>query len=211
VSPLPKRDAYRTRLRLLEAAEEEFAGRGYHGARVKRIVVSAGVNDRMLYHYFGNKEGLYRAVVQRGLRALADEIDEVLARVDEQEPISAIEAVWRRHFEALSRRPRLGRLLMNEALGGWKTFPLQEEPETRLRNKLARILKNAGAQRQLTPGLDPRFVLTFAPFAFMSLELVAPRLRRGVKKPLDKGEGRAWMMEQLLLLLRNGLSRSAKT
>ncbi|MFO1352276.1 MAG: TetR/AcrR family transcriptional regulator [Gammaproteobacteria bacterium] len=59
-----KRDAELTRQRLLKAALKEFAGKGLGGGRVDRIAERAGVNKRMLYHYFGSKEGLFLAVLE---------------------------------------------------------------------------------------------------------------------------------------------------
>ncbi len=58
------RDPERTRRRILAAALKEFSARGFAGARVDGIVCRAKVNKRMLYHYFGDKEGLFRAVLQ---------------------------------------------------------------------------------------------------------------------------------------------------
>ncbi len=55
----------RTRESILEAATHEFASRGLGGARVDAIARRAGANKRMLYHYFGNKEGLFLAVMER--------------------------------------------------------------------------------------------------------------------------------------------------
>ncbi len=52
-----------TRDRLLDAAIEEFCSYGPKGASTARIVEAAGCNIRMLYHYFGNKDGLYRAAL----------------------------------------------------------------------------------------------------------------------------------------------------
>src|SRR6266705_302522 len=60
----PSRDAERTRAAILEAATEEFARHGLGGARVDRISASAGANKRMLYYYFGDKEGLFLAVLE---------------------------------------------------------------------------------------------------------------------------------------------------
>jgi AcrR family transcriptional regulator len=57
------RDPERTRRAILAAALREFARVGPAGARVDRIAAEAGVNKRMLYHYFGNKAGLYRALL----------------------------------------------------------------------------------------------------------------------------------------------------
>jgi TetR/AcrR family transcriptional regulator len=64
-----QRDPVRTRRRILAAAEREFSAKGLAGARVDAIARRAGVNKRMLYHYFGNKEALYRAVMLEQLTA----------------------------------------------------------------------------------------------------------------------------------------------
>jgi AcrR family transcriptional regulator len=56
------RDADATRRRLLDAAAEEFAAFGIAGARVDRIAVAAASNKAQIYHYFGNKDGLFEAV-----------------------------------------------------------------------------------------------------------------------------------------------------
>jgi len=58
------RDPDRTRGRILAAAIAEFAAKGLAGARVDAIALRAGSNKRMLYHYFGDKEGLFRAVLR---------------------------------------------------------------------------------------------------------------------------------------------------
>jgi AcrR family transcriptional regulator len=58
------RNPERTRRRILDAALKEFSARGFAGARVGSITRRAKVNKRMLYHYFGDKEGLFRAVLR---------------------------------------------------------------------------------------------------------------------------------------------------
>ena len=60
-----QRDPERTRRAILEAATAEFVAKGLDGASVNEIAARAGANKRMLYHYFGNKEGLYVAVLER--------------------------------------------------------------------------------------------------------------------------------------------------
>lgn len=59
-----------TRERILEAAAEEFARRGFEGGRVARIAVAARVNKQLLFHYFGSKAGLYRAALARAIGQL---------------------------------------------------------------------------------------------------------------------------------------------
>jgi AcrR family transcriptional regulator len=58
------RNPGRTRERILSAALAEFASKGFAGARVDVIARRAAINKRMLYHYFGNKEKLFRAVLR---------------------------------------------------------------------------------------------------------------------------------------------------
>jgi len=61
------RDPQRTQDRILAAALAEFSAEGFAGARVARIARRARVNKRMLYHYFGNKEDLFRGIFDRKL------------------------------------------------------------------------------------------------------------------------------------------------
>jgi len=53
-----------TRQKILEAATQEFARYGLGGARVDRIAARAGANKRMLYYYFGDKDGLFLAALE---------------------------------------------------------------------------------------------------------------------------------------------------
>src|SRR3569833_1880794 len=59
-----RRDPAATRGKLLAAARREFASSGLAGARVDEIAARAGVNKQLLYHYFGDKDALYVAVLE---------------------------------------------------------------------------------------------------------------------------------------------------
>src|SRR5690348_17058807 len=59
-----KRAPAATRANILKAAISEFAAAGLAGARVDEIARHGGVGKRMLYHYFGNKEALWLAVLE---------------------------------------------------------------------------------------------------------------------------------------------------
>ncbi len=63
-APHATRDPERTRAAILQAATREITSKGLNGARVDTIAAGAGVNKRMIYHYFGDKEGLYLAVLE---------------------------------------------------------------------------------------------------------------------------------------------------
>src|SRR5882757_8162163 len=59
------RNPQQSQERILEAALKEFAAKGFAGARLDVIARRARINKRMLYHYFGDKEGLFREVLRR--------------------------------------------------------------------------------------------------------------------------------------------------
>jgi TetR/AcrR family transcriptional regulator len=62
-----ERNSAATKQRLLDAAEREFAARGFAGARLREIADGAGVQPALIHHYFVDKQGLYRAVLDRAL------------------------------------------------------------------------------------------------------------------------------------------------
>jgi AcrR family transcriptional regulator len=68
-----QRDPEGMRIRILEAAKQEFAAHGLAGARVDRIAANAGANKRMLYYHVGNKEDLYLAVLEGAYEKIRSE------------------------------------------------------------------------------------------------------------------------------------------
>jgi AcrR family transcriptional regulator len=87
-----------SRARLLTAARQEFAARGFDGAKVDRIAARARVNKAMLYYHFRNKAALYRAILHELFHGVAEAVTAVRAAggtPDEQ---------LRRFVEAVARR-----------------------------------------------------------------------------------------------------------
>jgi AcrR family transcriptional regulator len=109
-----KRDSSR---RILDAAAEEFARFGLRGVRIRAIVERSGVNERMIYHHFGSKERLYRAVLADQWSAPMD-----LPRVSGP-PKQQFVATLRAMIGALLARPHFFSLAMHEALNGWRSLP----------------------------------------------------------------------------------------
>ena len=77
--PRRERNSAATKLRLLDAAEHEFAARGFTGVRLRDIAEAAGVQSALIHHYFGDKQGLYRAVLDRVLLPTSTESWTLLA------------------------------------------------------------------------------------------------------------------------------------
>ncbi|NUT35412.1 MAG: TetR family transcriptional regulator [Hamadaea sp.] len=95
------RDPERTRAEILEIATHEFADKGYAGGRVDEIAAKTRTTKRMIYYYFGGKEGLYIAVLERayaGIRALEQQLD--VEHLDPAEAIRQLAALTFDHHEA---------------------------------------------------------------------------------------------------------------
>ncbi|GAA4971579.1 AcrR family transcriptional regulator [Nonomuraea thailandensis] len=83
-----QRDADRTKAEILEVAQREFARYGYAGARVDEIAARMRTTKRMIYYYFGSKERLYIAVLEKAYA----EVREVERTVD-VEHLAPVEAI----------------------------------------------------------------------------------------------------------------------
>jgi AcrR family transcriptional regulator len=103
---------------ILDAAAEEFARFGLHGVRMRAIVARSGVNERMIYHHFGSKEGLYRAVLADQWSAPMPIPDDLPASPKEQ-----FVHLLRLMIARLSARPHFFALAMHESLNGWQSLP----------------------------------------------------------------------------------------
>ena len=66
------RDADRSQGALSAAARDEFAEHGLGGARMDRIAQRAGLNKRLIYYYFGDKEALFQAVLEQAYRDIRE-------------------------------------------------------------------------------------------------------------------------------------------
>ncbi len=110
----PKRDADRTKEKILLAAYKEFAANGFEGARVDTIAERAEANKRMIYHYFEHKEGLFRAVMERAYEEIRSREQEL--NMDGRDPEEAIRELVAFTFNYFFECPEFIRLLNNENL-----------------------------------------------------------------------------------------------
>jgi AcrR family transcriptional regulator len=106
------------RERILAAALEVFAERGFDGARTRDIAERAGANLGLLTYYFSGKEQLWQAAVSRAFEELATELAAVTAaaRSDAAEDARAqLEELLRGSVRFLARRPEFMRLMNDES------------------------------------------------------------------------------------------------
>jgi TetR/AcrR family transcriptional regulator len=169
-----KRDPERTKQAILDAAVEEFATKGYAGARTADIAAAAGVNQQLIAYYFDGKAGLAKAMGRQWRAAEA-------AMPGNQ---GSLADSVRTHIKALAR----SHAMFNGAkLVAWNgladaTAEIDEEEErestARLREEVAQI---AAEQRAggIDPDLDPAALLLITMSA-ASAPAVYPQLVRAL-------------------------------
>jgi AcrR family transcriptional regulator len=160
------RNPERTRGRILSAALKEFAARGFAGARVDAIARRADINKRMLYHYFGDKKKLFRAVLRQKIaerRAWADNLpNDPAGRLPFWFKTACADADW-------------VRLLEWEALQSDAQKVIDENERRALAADWLKRLRGRQARGELSAEFDARHLalamqsLTMFPMAFPQL------------------------------------------
>jgi AcrR family transcriptional regulator len=140
----------------LSAATDEFAANGYSGARVDAICRAAQANPRMIYHYFGDKDGLYVAVLGQVLSELRSE--ELKLAVDHTPPMQGMIELFQFIHAHFHRRPQLISLLTGENLLRARFLrrsikaPIVSSP---LIDLIAQLLERGLRQGVFRSGIDP--------------------------------------------------------
>ncbi|MGL9617966.1 TetR/AcrR family transcriptional regulator [Bradyrhizobium sp. U531] len=111
-----RRDPVATRKKLLTAARQEFARHGFAGARVDEIAMRAGVNKQLVYHYFGDKDALYLAVLEWVYEDIREQ--ERKLNLEGLPPEKAIRRLIEASFDHLAANPDFIVLLNDENRGG---------------------------------------------------------------------------------------------
>jgi AcrR family transcriptional regulator len=140
----------------MEVATAEFARDGLTGARVDTIAARTRTSKRMIYYYFGSKEGLYLAILERAygqMRAAEQELD--LIRLP---PREAIRRLVHYQFDYEEAHPELVRLVSIENIHGGK-YVAQSETIQNLNvsviDLLAAILKRGRREGVFHTAIDP--------------------------------------------------------
>ncbi|MFC9999270.1 TetR/AcrR family transcriptional regulator [Nocardia sp. NPDC127526] len=183
-----QRDAERTRGRLLAAALDVFAAKGFAGARVQEIADRAGVNKQLITYYFGGKDGLYQTLQQQWLQ-----IEGGFAAPDL--PLDELAAAYLRNgFED----SRMSRLLAWEGLAESSGAPPVDYAPEDLSD-----LRRRQAEGQFPADIDPgAFLLTVMGAALVPT--VLPQVvRRVTGLDPDSPEFQRFYIEQIQRLIRH--------
>ena len=149
-----------TRRGILRAAEESFATAGFVGATTRQVAARAGVNVATLHYHFGNKEKLYRAVLDSA--SGAEFTVPGVGKAPAERLAAVVEALW--NFGAA--HPSLPRLSLLHRLAG-PASQIDAPPDPRVA-LLTRTLAETGAKPPYPPGDAARVILAFLDSALVA-------------------------------------------
>jgi AcrR family transcriptional regulator len=149
------RDPVKSKQTILQAATGEFCQHGFSGARVETIAAKSRSNMRMIYHYFGNKEGLYLAVLEAAYARLRNR--EHALDLDRASPVDGIRALIRFTFDFFAENQDVLALINSE--NTQKGRFLRKLPNVRamtvpLLDSIGVLLKSGVQQKHFRRGVD---------------------------------------------------------
>jgi len=197
----------RTRERILEAATAEFSRRGLGGARVDSIARAAGVNKRMLYHYFGNKEDLFLAVLEGAYEKIRGQ--EGALRLENLTPVEAMKRLVRFTFRYFVENQYFVALLNSENLHRARHIRRSGRVtsiNSPLIGILAGILRRGRAAGVFRGGVDPLqlyiSIAGVAYFYFSNIHTLSTIFARDLNAPASLAARERHVVEVILGYLR---------
>ncbi len=169
-----RRNPALTRSRIMAAARAEFCERGFFAARVDEIAAAANINKRMLYHYFGAKQDLYRAVLLEAYTEIRT--GEKTLNLANAQPSGGMEELVRFTFRHFITHPWFVRLLIHENINEARTLrELKEikEMHSPLVAQIRDLLRHGEKSGVFRTGIDPiELYITIASLGFFYLSNV---------------------------------------
>lgn len=151
-----KQDPDAVRADILRAATDEFAAHGLAGGRIDEIARQTTASKRMIYYYFGDKEGLYCAVLEGVYASLRNAED--LLDVTHLDPVTALRRLVEATFDAHANSPHFIRLVMIENIHNaayLKKSDIVPKLNRSIIEKLQDVCVRGKAAGLLRAGVDP--------------------------------------------------------
>ncbi len=201
------RNPVRTKAAILAAATSIFAEKGFGGARVDDIAARACINKRMLYHYFGDKQALYKAVLESayaGIRSAEAEL-----RLADRNPEEAMRQLTAFTWNYFLAHPEFLSLLNTENLmqgkyvrASKRIIALHSPMIALLRDTLRQGVKEG----RFRPGIDPvELYISIAALCFFYLSnrwTLSAIFRRDLAKPARLSRRGRHIVEVIMAYLR---------
>ena len=151
-----KQNPEQVRRDILHVAKDEFSLNGLSGGRIAEIAARTKTSKRMIYYYFGDKEGLYRSVLEEAYRKTRE--GELELDIDGLHPVEALKKLVEFTFDHHKNNPDLVRLIMIENIhhGNYLSGSdvITDLNRTAI-DKLAQILRHGREQGVFRRGITP--------------------------------------------------------
>ena len=153
--------ALRSNDRILKKALELFSDKGYDATSVREICEAAGITKPTLYHFYGSKEGVYRAIVDGALERF--QADLIHALGGEGSLRDRLVRMAQSYVEGTRREPELARFVMALIHNSPRSAPATDLVGfyQAILDALARTLDAAVARGELRPGPTDVRLLVF--------------------------------------------------
>lgn len=157
--------------RMLEIAMNEFAAHGFRGVSVTTIAREAGVTSAMIHYYFGNKQGLYEAVLAHALGPLLAQLNATIAEPPGKQDM--LPHFLRSYMRLLAENPQVPSLIVRDVLtpdGEMRDLFLQDfagRGGRGLRELVIRAQTLGTLKPELDPDLTALSLLSMAVFPFV--------------------------------------------
>jgi len=155
----------RNEAKILRAAVDVFAAKGFDGTRITEIAALCGLPKANIYYYFSTKERIYTVLIEHVIEGWDQALEQIVA---EREPREAIEAYIRAKLDYSRRHAAESRFFANEILRGARFLTRRHQQHMRdVTTERAKIIEHWIAQKKMAP-VDPRhfFVLLWSATQF---------------------------------------------
>ena len=198
------------RKQILKAAVKVFAEKGYHGARISDVAEEAGVAYGLVYHYYGNKDGLLASVFDTNWAVFAKAVNDV-AESSGLSMFEKLQQIVELAFQAFEMFPLVVKVLVLEFGRNARLGETLESPAVaQVFGSIARIFDEGRRSGELYEGIDPLamsviFMGTLET-AFVSFVLT----NSGARSKLQSGITLDKMKSTLLAMIKRALIGSIK-
>ncbi|MBP0465386.1 TetR family transcriptional regulator [Roseomonas sp. PWR1] len=211
-APTPRRGVRapeRTRLEILDAATAEFSEKGFAGGRVDDIAARMRTTKRMIYYYFGGKQQLYAAVLERAYGGMRDA--EAALDLDGLPPAEALRRIVEVTFDHHAAHPEFVRLVSVENIHEARN--VAASPVIRARNAavistLAALIARGEREGAFRPGLDAldlhMLISSFCFYRVSNRNTLRAIFGRDGRQPAVAARHRQMITEAVLRYVRPG-------
>ena len=181
VDPASGVDKSATRERILDAAAEVFATKGYHSSVVDDIVHDSNTSKGAVYFHFPSKQEIFLALVSRLADTLLGSTQDAI--MEEQDGLAKFDAALGTVFEALSRHRALAKILLVSGAGLGRPF---DEHLFNLLDRFAEMIKD-NLDEAITAGSIQQMDTSVVAYAWLGAvhEIVTRWLYTGEPDPLE--------------------------